>query len=281
MPTPAPTLRTERELLRALPHGSLLAGVDEVGRGALAGPVSVGIVVVDAATRTAPAGVRDSKLLTAAARRDLEPRLRRWAVARAVGHASPHEIDAIGIVAALRLAATRALDTVAADGVVPDLLLLDGSHDWFTDPSREGLFAELGDGPAPPPVVTRVKADMRCASVAAASVLAKVERDALVADLARTDAALAPYGLDVNKGYASPTHLAALRAHGPSAHHRRSWRLPERDPAPGGAPGGVGVVATGAVPPGPADTAVTGGDAARTPALGHNGRAPDDTKDDE
>src|SRR4051812_50201430 len=83
--------------------------MDEVGRGALAGPVSVGVVVVDLEIGTAPAGVRDSKLLAPAARQALVPRLRRWARAWAVGHAEPEEIDAYGIMAGLRLARRRAL----------------------------------------------------------------------------------------------------------------------------------------------------------------------------
>src|SRR5512140_2192453 len=116
-----PTLRHERALLR---EGHLLvAGMDEVGRGALAGPVSVGVVVVDASVRTAPAGVRDSKLLTPAAREALVPRLRRWAVTWAVGHAEPDEIDRHGIIGALRLAARRALATLPD---VPTCVLLDG-----------------------------------------------------------------------------------------------------------------------------------------------------------
>ena len=101
--SPAPTLRAERALLRC--GHRLVAGVDEVGRGALAGPVSVGVVVVDETVRTVPAGTRDSKLLRPAARAALVPRIRRWAVASGVGHASPAEIDAVGILAALRLEA--------------------------------------------------------------------------------------------------------------------------------------------------------------------------------
>ena len=108
----SPTLRHERALLG---NGArLVAGMDEVGRGALAGPVSVGVVVVDAATRTAPQGLTDSKLLTAAARESLVPQVRRWGVAWAVGHAGPAEIDAHGIVAALRLAGRRAKPKLVA-----------------------------------------------------------------------------------------------------------------------------------------------------------------------
>ena len=103
---PAPTLRHERRLLRA--GVPALACVDEVGRGALSGPVTVGVVVVTAETRSAPQGVRDSKLLAPEVRRRLAPKVRRWAACSAVGHAAPAEIDEFGIIAALRLAAHRA-----------------------------------------------------------------------------------------------------------------------------------------------------------------------------
>ena len=217
----APHLRHERGLLRA--GATLVAGMDEVGRGSLAGPVSVGVVVVAATTRSAPQGVADSKLLTPLARTALVPALRRWGVARAVGHASSVEIDRLGIIAALRLAGTRALaDVVRVAGPV-DVVLLDGSHDWLTPPQPD-LFS-LDDDPSgtPPRVVTRVKADRTCASVAAASVLAKCERDALMVELA---SAHPEYGWHENKGYASPEHVSALRAWGPCDLHRRSWRLP-------------------------------------------------------
>lgn len=207
-----PSLRVERGLLRE--GHRLLAAVDEVGRGALAGPASVGVVLVDASVRTAPAGVRDSKLLTPAAREALVPRIRRWALAHAVGHASPAEVDEVGILAALRLAATRALATLPA----ADLVLLDGNHDWLTDPMSGGLFA-----PATPPVRTLVKADLSCSSVAAASVLAKVERDAMMVALHDEHPA---YGWAANKGYSAPEHFAALTTLGATVHHRRSWRLP-------------------------------------------------------
>jgi ribonuclease HII len=218
-----PSLRAERALQRR--GYPVLAGMDEVGRGALAGPVSVGVVVIDETCRSAPAGVKDSKLLTPAHREAMVPRIRRWSTAYAVGHASPTEIDTIGIIAALRLAGTRALGALP---VAPDLVILDGNHDWLTEPHRMGLlaFAEpcaanVGR-PATPPVTTMVKADLRCSSVAAASVLAKVERDALMVGLAGEHPA---YRWEVNKGYAAPDHLAALERLGPCELHRRSWRL--------------------------------------------------------
>jgi ribonuclease HII len=263
----APSLREERRLLRA--GHRLVAAIDEVGRGALAGPVTVGVVVVDAATRSAPAGVRDSKLLTPGARTAIAPRLRRWAPVHAVGHASSFEIDRIGIIAALRLAASRALDSLP---VQPDCALLDGSHNWLSlpipakcaDEPTAALFElDVVSAPRPdavrpdiaPPqiarpdtmlpelvraaalqdagrvrpevlpgtVVTRVKADLRCAAVAAASVLAKVERDAIMVELAQH---YPDYGWQLNKGYSAPEHVSALRRVGPSELHRRSWNLP-------------------------------------------------------
>lgn len=212
-----PSLRLERELQRA--GHRVLAGMDEVGRGALAGPVSVGVVVIDESSRSAPTGVKDSKLLTAAAREAMVPRLTRWARAHAVGHASAREIDEIGIISALRLAGTRAL---AALDVVPDLVLLDGNHDWLTDPEEVGLLAHLA-GATTPPVRTMIKGDMRCSSVAAASVLAKVERDGMMAELDREHP---HYCWADNKGYSAGAHMDALSVHGPCDHHRRSWSLP-------------------------------------------------------
>ncbi|MBT0769805.1 ribonuclease HII [Kineosporia sp. J2-2] len=241
-----PTLREERKLLRE--GHQFVAGIDEVGRGALAGPVTVGVVVVDLDTKSAPTGVRDSKLLAPAVREKLVPRLRRWAPMSAVGHASSEEIDEIGIISALRLAAARAFATLE---VRPDCALLDGSHDWLSvpaDPIEEApqgtsLF-DFDEAPVavghplsfidgvpiasivPARVVTQVKADLRCAAVAAASVLAKVERDGLMVDLAGDHPG---YGWELNKGYSAPDHLAALRRLGPSRLHRLSWNIPGSD----------------------------------------------------
>jgi ribonuclease HII len=217
----------ERSLLRdGVTH---LACADEVGRGALSGPATVGIVVITAETRTAPQGVRDSKLLTPEARTRLAPKVRRWALSHSVGHASSDEIDEFGIIAALRLAGHRALAQLT---VIPDKVLLDGNHDYLSHPDQSALFG----GPSGlmaevPPVVTAIKADMRCAAVAAASILAKTSRDALMVELAKSHPG---YGWHENKGYASPEHIEALRLLGPSAAHRRSWCLPgvgpENDP---------------------------------------------------
>ena len=219
-----PSLKVERGLQRG--GHRLIAGMDEVGRGALAGPVSVGVVVIDEVCRSAPVGVKDSKLLSPQMRERLVPRIQRWATAYAVGHASPGEIDRHGIMMALRLAGTRALAELSRLSVIPDLVILDGNHDWLTDPERFGLLSLLGEGPDLArcvPVMTIVKADLSCSSVAAASVLAKVERDAMMVRLA---ADVPHYAWELNKGYCAPEHVAALQSHGPSAHHRSSWRLP-------------------------------------------------------
>lgn len=257
-----PSLRVERELQRQ--GYRLVAGMDEVGRGALAGPVSVGVCIVDESCRSAPVGLRDSKLLAARRREELVSPVRRWALAYGVGHASPREIDTFGIMAALRLAGRRAL---LAAGVRPDVVVLDGNHDWLTDPRLEGLFGLLDEPDEPddsrdsepgaplaaqppeaqppmdawpraevrwgvgefselpalvPPVRTLIKGDMRCSSVAAASVLAKVERDARMVSLADSHP---DYGWHINKGYAAPEHRAALLRLGACDLHRRSWNL--------------------------------------------------------
>ncbi|WP_308470242.1 ribonuclease HII [Kineococcus rubinsiae] len=217
-----PSLRHERQLLRA--GHELVAGMDEVGRGSLAGPVTVGVLLVGPGTPTAPTGLRDSKLLTPAAREALAPKVRRWAVSWGVGHAEPEEIDAIGIIAALRLAGRRALAQLPQQ---PSVLILDGSHDWLSDPREPSLLDLVDDAPAlpcpAPPVTTRVKADMSCAAVAGASVLAKTVRDAIMVQRHEDHP---QYGWAGNKGYSAPDHLDALAAHGTCPQHRRSWRLP-------------------------------------------------------
>jgi ribonuclease HII len=230
-----PSLRREKALLRD--SAALVAGCDEVGRGALAGPVTVGVVVVDAGVRRVPPGLNDSKLLTPARREQLVPAILRWCRASAVGHATPQEIDAFGLTRALRLAGMRALaDLRQVSGLGPDVLLLDGSHDWLsprqTGEAQPGLWEDervvepTWPEVVAPPVVTQVKADLTCASVAAASVLAKTTRDALMRGLAST---YPEFGWDENKGYASDQHRAALRRHGPCPHHRHTWRLVDPD----------------------------------------------------
>ncbi|MFE4545605.1 ribonuclease HII [Arthrobacter sp. NPDC056727] len=217
----APTLDYEK---RFLPRGArFLAGVDEVGRGALAGPVSVGIAVVDLQNMELLADVRDSKLLKAADRERLDPLVRAWSVASAVGHASAREIDDLGIMGALRAAGNRAWFAILGAGITPDVVLLDGSHNWLSPAAQPSLFDEVVVDPGcEAPVHTLVKADMQCLSVAAASVLAKVERDRAMQTLHLEFPA---FGWDVNKGYGTAAHREAIRTCGPSPYHRVSWNL--------------------------------------------------------
>jgi ribonuclease HII len=204
-----PSLRVEKQLMRD--GVTRLAAMDEVGRGALAGPVTVGVVVVTPAVKRVPPGLADSKLLTPQERQRLVAPVRRWVSEYAVGHASAAEIDAIGIIAALRTAGRRAL--AALSGPV-DAVLLDGNQNYLREPMEDVVG---------PPVHVRIKADLTCAAVAGASVLAKTERDAILTGLAPS---YPVYGFALNKGYGTPEHVAALREHGPSEAHRRSWRLP-------------------------------------------------------
>jgi ribonuclease HII len=227
-----PTTQLETELLGRT--GGPLAALDEVGRGAVAGPVTVGAVLVTREGLDGAPPVRDSKLLSAAAREALWPQVQRWAGGCAVGHASAAEIDRVGIVAALQLAACRALDTLARDAApgTPALVLLDGDMDWLSPVPSPEVAALLGRLPGRPgvdvPVVTRVKADRDCVTVAAASIAAKVARDRVLTELA---AELPGYGFERHKGYLTAGHTDALRRLGPSVAHRRSWRLPVPDGA--------------------------------------------------
>jgi ribonuclease HII len=209
MPVVEPTDLVERELFAA--GSTLVIGVDEVGRGAIAGPVAVGMSVMSASCGAHPAGVRDSKLLSEKKRVELAPLLREWSVASAVGLASPYEIDELGIVHCLGLAAKRALGSLHMAGipVAASTILLDGNSDWLNPILSSPLD-----------VRTRVKADRDCVSVAAASVIAKVHRDELMvaAHETRPD-----FGWAGNKGYGSTQHMEAVRALGPSDFHRRTW----------------------------------------------------------
>lgn len=212
-----PTLEHERELFRA--GATLVIGADEVGRGAIAGPVAVGVAAFWPDVDGIPSGLRDSKLLSEKRREALYPEVLAWAPRSAVGMADNAEVDEQGIVAGLGLAAVRALETLVSEGVPVEsaVVLLDGSHDWLTP--------ALADWPASsrPRVVTRVKGDRDCASVAAASVLAKVHRDRLMAE---ADATHPGYGWSSNKGYASAAHYEAVARLGASPLHRWSWLKP-------------------------------------------------------
>lgn len=205
-----PTLDVERGL-HAVGHRRII-GVDEVGRGALAGPVAVGIVVIDDGVSAIPPGLRDSKMLAEPRRETLAPLCARWVLFSAVGSATAREIDEWGLTRCLGLAGRRALDRVRRAGA--DLsdatVLLDGSFD--------GLSPALGRGR--PPVITRIKADRDCASVAAASVIAKVHRDGYMIRRARR---IPGYHWERNKGYGSAQHREAIVRLGITDDHRRTW----------------------------------------------------------
>ena len=217
----APTLRYERSFLDE--GHRFIAGCDEVGRGALAGPVTVGLVVIDLAAVKGLRGVRDSKLLRAPEREALVPRIQRWAAAYGVGHATAAEIDAVGLMAALRAAGNRAWSQINRE-VRPDAVILDGNHNWLAPAAQGSLFDDVAthEVDCDAPVHTRIKADLQCLSVAAASVLAKVERDRIMVDFAQH---YPGYGWEINKGYATAAHRAAIDGLGPSVEHRRTWRL--------------------------------------------------------
>ncbi len=201
MPYEPPTHTVERSL-RAATGAKTVAGVDEVGRGAWAGPVTVCAAVTG--LRRPPEGLTDSKLITPKRRTVLAADLERWVTAYALGDASPQEIDELGMTAALRLAAVRALDGLP---VRPDAVILDGKHDYLGSPWR---------------VRTVIKGDQSCIAVAAASVIAKVRRDAMMAEL-ETGPDCVGYGFAANAGYPSPVHKAALEELGPTPYHRLSW----------------------------------------------------------
>lgn len=175
-----------------------VAGIDEVGRGALAGPVTAAAVVLPKEARLH--GLTDSKRLTAAARASLAERIHACAIALSIAHATPDEIDGRGIAAATVLAMRRALDAL---GMSVDHVLIDGRA------------VDVGVA-----CTAIVRGDSRARPVAAASIVAKVARDALMVELDREHPG---YGLAVNKGYGTPEHLEALVARGPSPIHRLSF----------------------------------------------------------
>jgi ribonuclease HII len=192
-----PSLSLERALWDS--GHKIVVGVDEVGRGAWAGPLTIGAAVLPRDRRVYK--IRDSKMLTATEREALFDRIAAWCLAWAVGHASQEECDDLGMSEAQRLAARRAIEGL---GVRPDRVLIDGKWDF------------VGGG------ITRriVRGDATCLSISAASILAKVSRDRIM----KAEAHQYPgYDFDSNKGYPCHRHKAALQWLGPTAIHRRTW----------------------------------------------------------
>jgi ribonuclease HII len=200
-PPPTPTLEHEQRLWEI--GYRCVAGIDEAGRGALAGPVVAAAVIVPPRTRLGGVWemVRDSKQLTPARRTELALAVRAAAEAWSVGQATAKEIDAIGIAPATRLAMQRAVESLAS---VPEYLLID----WVKLP-RLNIRQE-----------SLTKADQRIVSVAAASILAKATRDA---EMVALDERFPAYGFARHKGYGSAAHRSALTAHGPCVVHRHSF----------------------------------------------------------
>lgn len=189
----------EMELAGWAEGARVIAGVDEVGRGPLAGPVTAAAVVLD--PDNIPDGLRDSKVLSARRRETLSLIIHQSARV-GIGHASVAEIEALNILRAAHLAMVRAL---AALDPAPDLALIDGKLMPRDLPCRARML---------------VKGDARCLSIAAASIVAKVARDRIMVDLAQQHPG---YGWDHNAGYPTPGHKAALRDLGVTPHHRRSF----------------------------------------------------------
>jgi ribonuclease HII len=194
-----------------------IIGIDEVGRGSIAGPVAVGVALLDMQTNSSgwPEKLQDSKLISEKSREAIFNGVANWVRGWAVGMASSDEIEAHGIVTGLALAGSRALEELLAESALRAELansgvqiILDGSHNWL-GPKAQGI-----------PVATKTKADRDCVSVAAASVLAKVTRDRLMIEL---DKSHPGFGLASNKGYASASHIQGLKEKGISPIHRTSW----------------------------------------------------------
>ncbi len=195
---PVPGLAYER---RWWAEGAVVAGVDEVGRGALAGPVTYCAVILPRSRRLYK--LRDSKVLEPQTRAELAARIRDLAIGIGIGEAWNDEIDRVGMTVAIQRAARRAIDALP---LRPDVVLIDGKWDFLRAAGTTNQLLVGGDG--------------RSASIAAASIVAKVHRDSLMTDLCPGYPA---YGFSSNKGYSAPEHLRALRTWGPCELHRRTW----------------------------------------------------------
>ncbi len=195
-----PSLDLERELLAS--H-DVVIGIDEVGRGALAGPVASGAFFLTAELLDdMPKDLKDSKLVPESKRAALAHEVANWGEAR-VGLSPAEFIDQRGIMTALKRAVVQTLENIKYSNPV---ILLDGSHNFLADLGIE--------------VVMKTKADRDCGSVAAAAISAKVARDSLMVELAKI---YPGYGFEENKGYASQKHIEAIQSVGPSPEHRKSW----------------------------------------------------------
>ena len=198
-----PNLAYEKGLWRVDLH--LVAGLDEVGRGALAGPVVAGAVILPPKNSVARqlAGVRDSKQMSARQRMHWSAEIKTRAARWGLGFSSATEIDTLGIIPATRLAMRRALEALKC---IADHLLIDAL-----------LLPDVST-----PQTSLLKGDARSLSIACASVIAKVARDSLMAEL---DCSLTGYGFARHKGYGTAAHRAAIQTHGPCHEHRHTFKL--------------------------------------------------------
>lgn len=178
----------------------VIAGLDEVGRGAWAGPLVVGAVILPPSHRILE--LRDSKLMTRDGRERIARRIYKLAETVGIGVVLIEELNSIGLAKSLRVAATRAIGSLS---ITPDIVLIDGKY-----PFRELDIDQRAI----------VRGDQTVRSVAAASVVAKVERDRLMRTLHRNEKSVRPFRFDLNKGYPSPHHRRQLTKFGPSIHHR-------------------------------------------------------------
>lgn len=202
----APTLKLEQQ---AWAEGAdTVVGIDEVGKGAWAGPLTLAAVLLPRDRRLR--NIRDSKMLPEAERERLYPRILDWCSAVSTGHASVAECDELGMSAAQRLAAQRAIDGL---GIAVDLVLVDGTWDF-----AKGLHGVSATR-------TQVRGDRVSLSIAAASIVAKVTRDRWMRAAAEDYPA---FCFDQNKGYPCPKHVVALEGYGPTAIHRQSWAFMDR-----------------------------------------------------
>ncbi|TAK89598.1 ribonuclease HII [Patescibacteria group bacterium] len=179
---------------------NLVAGIDEVGRGPAAGPVTIAAVILQPDAKFE--GLQDSKLVSPKRRLDLDRQIRQQAIAIGIGWASSRYIDEKGVTAALRFAGSQAINQLS---VSPNALILDGVHNYLMLPCH---------------TVTMAKADQTSTCVAAASIIAKVARDRYMELLHES---YPQYGFAGHKGYLAASHMEALRQYGPSPHHRYSW----------------------------------------------------------
>ena len=216
MPSKLPTREYENELF-ALGYDYIL-GVDEVGRGCIAGNVTIGMVLVTPEMPPWPSNLKDSKLVPEKKRQALSDEAWEWIMFGAIGNASADEIESLGINVAQRLAGERAYEKILDMleqaniklSVEKGIVLLDGSVDWLSKGMPAGLK-----------VITKVKADQDCVGVSAASIIAKVARDNVMIELSKEHP---EYAWNENKGYGSAGHYAAIKEHGMiQGIHRESW----------------------------------------------------------